>query len=411
MVPFDARWAAKGAAGMLVIGALLVCTPARPRDDAKQNTLGRLQDEVRTVEEQDGPNSAELVGPLTELGLLYQESGDPKRATVALNEAIAAVRVHYGLYSLEQVPLIRGLIASADSLGDADTAWDLEQNLLRLAARHPDDMETARILRDTADRRLQVLARYDAGEIPREVIIGCYYAGASPAPDFGIAGRNCAAGSREAVRRALAMEARGYYVRAVDIILRNRSFASDDLPPLLIDLAKNSYEYGGERLGRRSLTYLLAYQSSNEAPVLSRAETLVQIADWDLLHAVGLAEEDAALAEYAKAYELMEQKGMAGDEVREIFTPDAPVVLPAFMPSPLSSEGDRESSGYVDVAFVIDKYGRSRHVRVVETTEGTDREAAKRVEHLVMRSRFRPRLVDSRTADEGRIVVRYPLAE
>ncbi len=391
-----------------------MCTPARPQDvaqHAQQDALDRLQDEVRTAEEQDGPNSPGLVGLLTELGLLYQEGGDPKRAAVALNEAVAAVRVNYGLYSLEQAPLIRDLIASADSLGDAVAAWDLEQNLLRLAARHPDDMETARILRDTADRRLQVLARYDSGEIPREVIIGCYYAGASPAPDFSIAGRNCTAGSRETVRRTLAMEARGYYMRAVDIILRNQRFASADLPPLLIDLAKNSYEYGGERLGRRSLTYLLAYQTSNEVPVLSRAETLVQIADWDLLHAVGLAEEDAALAEYAKAYELMERKGMADDEVREIFAPDAPVVLPAFMPSPLSPEGERESSSYVDVAFVIDKYGRSRHVRVVETTEGMEREAAKRVEHLVMRSRFRPRLIDSRTADEGLIVVRFPLAQ
>jgi hypothetical protein len=300
------------------------------------------------------------------------------------------------------------LIANADAVGDSASAWDLEKGLLKLAARHPYELETARILRETADRRMDVLARFDAGELPREVIFGCYYHG-GPHPAFGQSSENCTAGSREMARQSLAMEARTYYVHAVDIMLRNKSYASDELPRLLMDLAKNSYQYGGQTLGRASLTYLLAYQASNEAPLRSRAETLVQIADWDLLHAVGLEQEDAALAEYAHAYDLMMQKGISDDAVREIFAPDAPVVLPAFMPSPLEGEG--APSGYVDVAFAIDKYGRGKHVKLVGATEGTEREAAKRVEHLVMRSRFRPRLIDSRTADEGRLVVRYPLAE
>jgi hypothetical protein len=409
MVAFDRRWAAKIAAGMLVLGAAVVCASALPQDAAKQDALASLHEEVLAAEQQGGPNSAGIIAPLTALGLLYRETGEPRLAAAALNQAMAAVRVNYGLYSLDQAPLIRGLIANADAVGDSLSAWELEQGLLKLAARHPDDLETARIFRETADRRMDVLARFDAGELPREVIIGCYYHGASSEPDFSMAGRNCTAGSRDTARRSLAMEARAYYVRAVEIILRNQSYASDDLPPLLIDLAKSSYEYGGESLGRRCLTYLLAYQASNEAPLLSRAETLVQIADWDLLHAVGLNEEDAALAEYSRAYELMRQKGVADDAVRGIFAPDAPIVLPAFMPSPL--EGESESSGYVDVAFVIDKYGRSKHVKVVDAAEGADREAAKRVEHLIMRSRFRPRLFDSRTADESRLVVRYPLTE
>ncbi len=350
---------------------------------------------------------ADLIAPLTALGLQYQESDEPRLAAVAFNQALAAVRVNRGLYSLDQASLLRGLIANADSVGDSSLAWDREQELLRLAARHPDELEAARIFRETADRRMEVLARFDTGEIPPEVIIGCYYNPTIAEPDFGLSPKNCTAGSRETARRGLAMEARAYYMRAVDILLRNQSYANDELPPLLMDLAKNSFEFGGQRLGRRSLTYLLAYQTSNEAPLLRRAETLVQIADWDLLHAVGLDDEDSALAEYSRAYRLMEQNGIAQDSVREIFAPDAPVVIPAFMTSPLEGE----SSRYVDIAFVIDKYGRSKHVKIVDAPEGIDREAAKRVEHLVMQSRFRPRLIDSRTADEGRLVVRYPLNE
>jgi tetratricopeptide (TPR) repeat protein len=409
MVAFDRRWAAKTAARMLVLGAAVVCSPALPQDDAKRGAVASLQEDLRSAQEQAGPNSAESIAPLTALGLLYQETGERWLASAALNQAIAAVRVNYGLYSLDQAPLLRGLIANANSVGDSSSAWDLEQALLKLAARHPDDLETARILREAADRRMGVLARLDAGELPREVIIGCYYNRSPMDPEFRLASNNCTSGSRETARLGLAMEARAYYERAVDIILRNQSYANDDLPTLLIDLAKSSYTYGGQRLGRMSLTYLLAYQASNEAPLLSRAETLVQIADWDLLHAVGIDAQEVALAEYAHAYELMTQKGISEDLVREIFTPDAPIVLPAFMPSPFDVKG--ASGGYVDVAFSIDKFGRGKHVRVVGATKGTDREAQKRVEHLVMRSRFRPRLIDSRTADEARLVVRYPLTE
>src|SRR5262249_23473731 len=154
---------------------------------------------------------------------------------------------------------------------------------------------------------------------------------------------------------------------------------------------------------------LLAYKTSNSASWLDRIDTLVQIADWDLLHAVGRNEEDAALAEYAQAYEVLQQKGVDEESIRQLFAPDTPVALPVFMPSPLATEGDDEAPGHVEAAVELDKYGRCRHVRVVDAAEDATRAVEKHVEHVIAQRRFRPRLFDGRVADRDSVVIRYSL--
>jgi len=256
---------------------------------------------------------------------------------------------------------------------------------------------------------MDMLARYNAGDFPPEVLYGCYYRGPHIVQDDIVEARECVSGSAGAVRFGFAMEAQHYYAHAIDILLRNQSYSSDELPQLLRKIVAISYEYGDPSIGRKSLNYLLAYQASNSAPWRDRIDTLVQIADWDLLHAVGLDEEDAALAEYAAAYELMQGKGVEEESIRQLFAPATPVALPVFVPNPLSKDESRERSGYIDAAFEVDKYGRSRRVRILDATDDATRALAKHVEHVILQNRYRPRLVDGRIADRERVTVRYQL--
>jgi hypothetical protein len=396
--------------GGWVLVALAVPVPAGSQEIAPQPLVDRLHEGIRVVEEQDGPNSADLIQPLTALGLAYQERGEPALATAALESAVHLVRFNLGPHSLEQAPLIRRLIANAESLGDHWSAWQLERGLLSLARRHPDELGSVQILSDTADRRVDILAKYDAGEWPPEVVYGCYYAGPHVQRDLPPP-VNCTAGSSSAVRQGLAMEAQAYYAHAVDIVLRNRDYSNDSLPRLLQAIIKISYEYGDPSVGRTSLNYLLAYRTSNSASWLDRIDTLVQIADWDLLHAVGRAEEDAALAEYAHAYDLLQQKGVDEESIRQLFAPDTPVALPIFMPNPLAAERDEAALGHIDAAVELDKYGRCRHVRILDTPDDAPRAVEKHVEHVIAQRRFRPRLVDGRVADRDRVVLRYVLSD
>lgn len=88
---------------------------------------------------------------------------------------LQVIRANYGIHSLEQAPIIRQLVGRAEANGKAVVAWDLEQELLELARRHIDDTRTAEVLRDTGDRRLDLLRRYDAKERLAEIVLGCYY--------------------------------------------------------------------------------------------------------------------------------------------------------------------------------------------------------------------------------------------
>jgi hypothetical protein len=397
--------------GAWILAALAGAWVASAQESAPQQIVQSLHDELRSAEVDHGPNSAEMIQPLTALGVIYEEQGDPALAFGALEQAVRLVRFNYGLYSLEQAPLIRRQIATAESLGDHLSAWELERGLLKLARRHPEDLRTAQILSDTADRRMDMLAKYKAGESPPEVIYGCYYSGPHVVQDTVDTVRECMSGSAGAVRQAFAMEARHYYTRAVDIILRNRSYSSDELPRLLQALVAISYEYGDPEVGRKSLNYLLAYQASNSAPWRERIDTLVQIADWDLLHAAGTDEKDRALAEYAAAYALLQRKGVEEQSIREMFAPDRPVALPVFLPNPLAVDDKGEASGHIDAAFEIDKYGRSRRVRILNATEDATRANERHVEHLILERRFRPRVVDGRVADGDHLVVRYTLTD
>ena len=415
MVSFDVRRRGLQMAGAPAILALALSATSIAQPAAQQQTVASLQDEIRETQLRDGEHSPALIGPLTALGLVYQETREPLLAATALREAVQVVRVNYGLHSLEQAPLIRQMIANAESIGDHRTAWDLEQDLLRLAARHPDDPRTAEILRYTGDRRMDLLARYNAGERPPEIVFGCYYQPSRTAQDVGDVAheKNCAAGASHIVREGLLNEAQAYYVQAVDIILRSEHYSSDELPGLLMDLVRTSYQYGNSSLGRRSLSYVLAYEASNNSDDWStRVEALVQIADWDLLHAVGRDDKESALEEYARAYQLLVQQGIAQETIDRMFAPATPVVLPAFLPNPLVTE-EAQASTYIDVAFDVDRYGGGRHVRILGTSQlpdGTD-DAARLVERrlvqLISRARFRPKLADGRAADTAPTIVRY----
>lgn len=383
--------------------------PAFGQPRGPQQTVETLQDTLRVVELRDGPNSADLIHPLTALGLVYQESGEPFLAAAALRQAVQVVRVNYGLHSLGQAPLIRRLITNAESIGDRAAAWDLEQDLLALAARYPDDIRTVEILRDTADRRMDVLARYNAGEFPPEVVLGCYYEGphaVGSAADV-MRGRNCASGSAHRVREGLVKEAQTYYSAAVRILLRNRRYSSDELPPLLMQLVDSSYRYGNAALGRRSLVNLVAYRAVNVETWLARAEALAQLADWDLMNAIGRDQQESALTGYLRAYRLLEEQGAAKESVEQLFSPEAPVFLPVFLPNPLVTDGARESTGHIEVAFDVDRYGRSRHVRILDTSDNATRLTESRLVQLIARARFRPRLADGEVVDATAFVVRY----
>jgi hypothetical protein len=399
-------------------------TLAQP--SGQQQKIAELLQRIQDIEARDGPNSEELIDPLTTLGQLQQESGAPFQSAAVIQRAVDIVHVNQGLHSLDQAPLIRLLIGDAEAIGDARAAWDLEQDLLSLAGRHPDDIRTARILRETADRRFAVLDRYIVGQEPTpEIKYGCYYR--EPANE------SCGAGRSDVAQTNLFREAQGLYSRAIGVLVSNEHYPADDLETLVDELARKTYQYcpAAPRAAiaksgpnaksptkliqcdlapirtRHSLLSLAQWQVENARAWPDGVDTLVEIADWDLHYANGVVADENALAEYTRVYELLAEQGTQ-EAIDRVFSPEIPVIVPAFAPNPLAPGPEQSKNGYVEVSFEIDKHGRSHHVRILGTTTDSSTHAVeKRVVQFISGSRFRPRVVEGRIADSTPVVVRY----
>jgi len=394
MLLAELRRVSKTIAGMCVLLAL--CAPSTTLSQlAAQDKIEDLLRAVADIESRDGANSEQLIEPLTTLGRLYQDGGKPFQSAAATRRALELTHVNEGLYTLEQAPLLRLQISNAEAIGDPRSAWEIEQRLLALASRHPDDVRAARILRETADRRMDVLDRYSAGEQPPEIELGCYYGAES-----------CKAGEKDVAKGRLLFEAQALYSQAVNVLLRTEHYPGDEIQSLLENLVGNTYRYGNPRLGKHSLVFLLNWQNANARPWSERIETLVEIADWELFNSKSGEDDHRALNEYRHVYELLTEEGPQ-ELLEQIFSPETPIVLPTFAPNPLAPDREQRGNRHVDVAFEIDQIGKSHHIRILPTTPGLGRAAEKELVQLIARSHFRPRLVNGRLADSAPVVVRY----
>lgn len=446
----------------LVLAALIAPRPAGALEtdgDREQQLIG----EVQAILSRDGPHSADLLAPLMGLALFYQESDEHGLALVTIERALQIVRANNGLHALEQVPLIRQRIRSEEARGNDAAVWELERELLALARWSRDDLRAVPVLREIADRQMQVLHRYLSGESPPQLFLGCFYQ-EWPSRDEG----SCKAGSRTTVVQSMLAEAQRNYAAAIAVLLRNGRYDSPDLRELELTLLRGVdlmrvLNQGGRssrpvpmlpehsvgsflepwrgrieaivelarwkapsepstenrasrsptlrsvellspyRRGRQSLRRLYAYEAASRAPLRDQVDAAVPIADWDLLH----SHNTAAVRGYAMTLMELDKIGAAAS-IEQLFTPPTPVVLPAFQPNPLAPDETRPATGHIDVAFEITKYGRPRWVRILDSVNAAEG-AADNLARLIGSNRFRPRLTDGHFADVTPVVFRYYL--
>jgi hypothetical protein len=350
---------------------------------ADEDTQDRIVAAILGEEAKNGPYSPNLIAPLTELSLFYEELGRHDLAAAVNDRARQAMRANYGLYTLDQAPLLRQAMHSADGRGDAVTAWELERDLYDLVQRHPEDLRTTPILRELGDRRVELMDRYLGGERPAELYLGEYY------------GEGKLGGSRSDAAREMLVEGLTHYFEAIRVFQRNELYEADELRELEWELVRGSYRGGFYSAGRNGLRRLLSYDAARSEPLLKRVETLLHLADWE-------RDYDA----YESVYALLKEKGTPQETIDRFFSPATPLVIPAFMPNPLVSQQTTASTGYIDVSFKF-KYGSPTQIRIVDAANATDEERDDLI-RLVARSRFRPYMADGQLVRK-QAVVRYYL--
>jgi hypothetical protein len=246
MASTTARPTAKLSVACLLLGALAAAPAvfAQSRFGADAQRRQAIAERIEQEERTNGPHSETLIGPLSDLALLYQDTGDHDLAIAVITRVRQVVRVNEGLHSLEQIPLIQQMIANAEAMGRFDAAWELEEDLLTLARRHPDDMRTVPVFREAATKRMTLLHRYLGGEFPPQMVLGCYYAWPR---DFPIDALGCIAGDRGTAIRGIVSDAQEHYYNAITVMLRNELYSSDELRALELDLVASVEAIRGRR--------------------------------------------------------------------------------------------------------------------------------------------------------------------
>jgi hypothetical protein len=433
MVSRVARHMLETLGGLVALSSLPNTVSAQP-EPARPDETERIAEDIRAALEADGPRSAALIDPLTELALLHEAEGEHALATAALEEARRVVRVNYGLHTLEQAPLIQQALDNQQALGNLTMVQALEEELFALAERHPDDLRTVTIHRNIGARRMNVLGRFLAAEYPAEIY------GESGFFSF----------SREDVIAQLVSEAQVHYADAAAVILRNRLYSSNELrdlemeivrandlfrqrsrpKPGSISLGQASASLGqasrdftsatsgnlrtpdknraAYQVGRESYARIIAYdemafgESADQTALRTRLQAYLQLADWDLLY----SENGAALDQYARVHGLLTMTDFAEPLIAELFAPSVPIVLPTFLPNPLETPA---SARYIDVAFEITRFGESRRVEILGAAPNVSDAAKDELVSLIKANRFRPRVTDGELARASPVVVRYYL--
>ena len=385
-----------------------------------------ILDEIYRQGFDDDPDSPELIEPLTRLGLAYREQGDLIEAEIALQQALQIVRINFGLYTLDQAAILRQLIEIQDARGNASGAWSLEQELLDLARRFPDDPRTVKIYADAATTRFDAVDAYLDGQYPPEIELGCYF-------NKSAVQKGCAAGSQRVAIGAMLAEAHEYYEDAIYLILRRGDYANPELYRLESMLLRSSYVNGrwiipegfhtgsplqsrfdlretGYSIGVRSLSRLISYAFVREAPLLERMSAIVGLADWQLLFAETNKQRESVLETYRYVYEQLVQNGAAQTSIDAIFSPDTPVLIPSFMPNPLSSAAESAASAYLDIRFEITRLGASQRLELADRGD-TPKDLQSQLARRILGGTFRPRVVDGRFAKAVPVEIRYYVTE
>lgn len=396
-------------------------TQLEVRSDRDITAYERAIAELETAE---GPFSPALPEQLLALGDLLQANGEAEQALAYFERASHITRINHGLYSTEQVVAVERIIQNQLQRGNLAAA-DQQHNYLMF-------LQQRNLGKDNVDL-LPALTRYAEWNV--------FAFTSEPA-----GGNRDYLTSEEAIfktqRLLNAQHVYGYIIELlrkhfgpadprlldaeIHMALTNYLFATSyigrldayslseiDLDSTLIgaQLRGGSIHHMGFRHGNDALERRLQYlREMPGASARDIAAATLDLADWSLLFG---RQRLKTVESYAT---LHQQHGtrLAPEELRSLFSPDYPVVLPAFIPPSYSREQfgipatqALDYEGHIDVEFSLNRFGRVSRLAVLDKSEETPSFVEDRLVRSLRNTQFRPRLMDGKPRESDTLQVRY----
>ncbi|MDT8398732.1 MAG: hypothetical protein RQ899_08965 [Pseudomonadales bacterium] len=398
----------------------------KPAEDASltiETDIAQYEQAVKDMELLGGPYQIGLVQELSALADLYQQQGDHDKAIEIYERAWHIDRVNYGLFSLEQTPIVDEIIQSYLAVGDMYSADTLQEYRFQLYKKNYDEGSV---------ELLPELARMAEWNI---------YA-------FAISPEAFRGNSKDYIdlisfRINRLLNAQNLYSNIVEILL-NKSATTDPrlldaerrlattnyffatnfsssnnatvLPSQLnqnsinnpggVSISSMGFRYGSEALERR-VQHLRSLAPNDPAAI---AAALVDLADWNLV----FQKRNAAFELYAQAYQGMFDAGMPQESIDALLDPGIPVRIPAFIIAPFSRRAQSiapemalDYAGHIDVAFTLSRSGATNSVEVIGKAPDTPEMVESALLRYLKETQFRPRFQQGAPENKSPVTLRY----
>ncbi len=362
----------------------------------RMTQISRYDEEISALELEGGAWNEDLTEGLAAIGLLHQQQNNHAAAIDAFSRAMHLNRIHFGLDSLQQVPLIEALVRSYL----ADSKWaeadDFQAYLFYVQnkAYGPGDPRMVSVLLNLAHWNLTVFnAGY--GEALGIRLLNSY--------------RLFAAATQIVRVHFGRMDER--YVNALKdmagsayLVSRNQKLIEAAGRPEYRDFQSmyndevrkiQPINAGGYREGEVALLSIADYYGEDPAKAYEQAQALAQLGDWYLLFDRGRT----AAEQYRHAYTLVTALPDAEEKIQELFGGIVPLpsfsegveALPSFLDEPVGQTAQMQS-GYADVSLDVNTYGAASNVEILTEENESNALAHSLLRRNVRTSMFRPRI-------------------
>lgn len=388
---------------------------------------------LKEVEQKGNAYDAGLSESLMDLAAAYERSGDYARALPLYERASHLTRVNYGLFSAEQIPIVERVIDNQVMRGDLIAADQQQEYLYYLHRRIHGENNPGLLPAMEAYAEWNLFA-FSARKLSPTPVSADEIASETPSATKGPAPVEDVVMFR--IQRL--MNAQGIYQQIVKLLLTHFGTADPRLPEVERSLAVTNYLYATQvvvneslLINTQSLNYnpdfpvkMLGFAEGREAlerriqyleetPGTPRDEITkakMELGDWLMSSRKrmnGIEVYDQVFADYVAA-------GASQTEIDALFHPALPVAIPTFLVSPYSRESlnipadaSLQYKGYVDVEFVVGRYGQTSTPRELARSEGTPDRLVDALLRNIRRDQYRPRYRDGRAVEQDRIRARY----
>lgn len=377
-----------------------------------QKRIYEYEQAIGEIESDSGAYGLGMGQQLDALGVAYQQLGKHTEAIDIFKRAIHLTRIHEGLYTHSQLPMVQRQINSLMMLNQWDEVSNRYQYMywLNTVTFGEDDPRMLPSLYQLSKWHLQAYAM-NFGSSREEIA-------------------NHLIKAHDMIEKSIMLlEKQGNEEQRLvnnlnALALTNYLFATlQRTPTSKLAASSRSQLEGGKthfvsqmidiyinrsfRAGRDAISRIVdIYSNSNTAPPYAVAKSKVRLGDWLFL----FDKKDAAMEIYADAYQMLKTETQGKQEIDRIFS--QPVALPnqdLLETNNFYSMDQAQydaNNHYVVASFDVTEQGKTANIEIIESVPENNYSARSQVKRSLKIAKFRPRFVEGEPALTEKIQLR-----